>query len=412
MMGNIKLGVIADDFTGASDAASFLVEAGYRVILLTDVRGVQPLDCDCVVVAQKIRSVPPKEAIRQVQAALGLFRALGVEKVYYKYCSTFDSTPKGNIGIIGDYLMEALDVPYTLLCPSLPVNGRTVKDGRLYVNGQPLDESPMRNHPLNPMWDSYIPNLMKEQSGYPCYVLDRETLKQPSKGVNEAQKTGKFYLVPDYETEEDGRAILAAFPDLRLYTGGSGLLEYFGGAGGRGETVYKSEGDSEKAVILCGSCSEMSGRQIRSYIEKGHPFVRIDSEKLLAGEVNAEQIFETVLQNLPETTVVYSDGVEKNMSGVARDETFTKLSTLFEKLLADLSEKTLQAGFGKIVVAGGETSGAVTLRLNYHAYHIGRVIAPGVPMLIPVENPKLQLALKSGNFGDEEFFTKSLSEEK
>ena len=118
MMGNIKLGVIADDFTGASDAASFLVKAGYRVILLTDVRGVQPLDCDCVVVAQKIRSVPPKEAIRQVQAALGLFRALGVEKVYYKYCSTFDSTPKGNIGIIGDYLMEALDVPYTLLCPS------------------------------------------------------------------------------------------------------------------------------------------------------------------------------------------------------------------------------------------------------------------------------------------------------
>ena len=109
---------------------------------------------------------------------------------------------------------------------------------------------------------------------------------------------------------------------------------------------------------------------------------------------------------------MYSDGVEKNMSGVARDETFTKLSALFEKLLADLSEKALLAGFDKIVVAGGETSGAVTLRLNYHAYHISRVIAPGVPMLIPVENPKLQLALKSGNFGDEEFFTKSLKEEK
>lgn len=400
------MGVIADDFTGASDAASFLVKAGYRVIMLTDLLDKFDEECDCVVMAMKIRSVEPEEAKESVHRVLKFFEKIQVEKVYYKYCSTFDSTKKGNIGVISDYLMESLDVPYTLLCPSLPVNGRTVKNGILYVNGVPLAESPMKDHPLNPMWDSYIPELMKEQSKYKCYVVNAESIDETI--ALQCKKGEKFYLIPDYTNDEDGEKIAQLFAGLSLYTGGSGLLEHLK----LGDSVAAKDSMAlncgKKAIILCGSCSQMTGKQIKTYIENENPSVRIDSFDLLSGNITAEKVFEKVMKNLPQTTIVFSDGVEKDMNVFSKNESFERLSGLIEKLNADLSELALKNGFDRIVVAGGETSGAVTIRLGYHAYHIGKVIAPGVPTLIPVENKKLRLVLKSGNFGDENFFTKAL----
>ncbi|MEG0264639.1 MAG: four-carbon acid sugar kinase family protein, partial [Erysipelotrichaceae bacterium] len=150
-------GVIADDFTGASDAASFLVKSGNRVVMVTSNHINNINDCDCIVVALKIRSVKPEIAIEQVKEVLQLFNELNVDKIYYKFCSTFDSTPKGNIGVVMDYLLETFNERYTILVPSLPINGRIVKNGFLYVNGTLLSDSSMKNHPLNPMWDSYIP---------------------------------------------------------------------------------------------------------------------------------------------------------------------------------------------------------------------------------------------------------------
>lgn len=410
MNGKIRLGVIADDFTGAGDAASFLVKAGYRVILLTDIADSFDEECDCVVMAMKIRSVRPEEAKKSVHQVLKFFEKIQVEKIYYKYCSTFDSTKEGNIGVIADYLMEYLDVPYTLLCPSLPVNGRTVKNGILYVNGIPLAESSMKNHPLNPMWASYIPDLMKEQSKYPCYVLNEENAKQTLDRLRGSKE--KFYLIPDYASDEDGKRIAQTFPELPLYTGGSGLLEHLKLGDNDAAREYRALGSGKKAVILCGSCSQMTGKQIKNYIKKGPPYIRIDSPDLLSGKMTAEKVFEKVMENLPKITIVFSDGVEKDMKVFSQSKDFEKLSSLMEKLYADLSELALKNGFDRIVVAGGETSGAVTLRLGYHAYHIGKVIAPGVPTLIPIENKKLRLILKSGNFGDERFFTKALEQEK
>lgn len=402
----IKLGVIADDFTGAGDAASFLVKAGYKVTMLTDIVDEFHEICDGVVMAMKIRSIEPEAAKESVKRVLDFFEKIKVEKIYYKYCSTFDSTARGNIGVIADYLLDYLDVPFTVLCPSLPINGRTVKNGNLYVNGVPLAESPMKNHPLNPMWDSYIPTLMKEQSKYPCYITSKNDM---AKKADELSKTDqKFYIIPDYMNDEDGKEIAKTFEKLRLYTGGSGLLEYLDlgdSVALRRDLTTKS---GEKAIILCGSCSQMTKKQIQDFTAKENPFIKLDSLEVLSGKTTAEKVFAEVMKNLPRTTLVYSDGVEKDMEKFSKTKSFKKLSFLIEKLHADLNEMALKNGFDTIVAAGGETSGAVTLRLGYRAYWIGRVIAPGVPTLIPVEKQELRLVLKSGNFGDESFFTKAL----
>lgn len=403
----IKLGVIADDFTGAGDAASFLVKNGYKTIMVTELQENLSVKCDCIVVALKIRSVKPQEAIFQVQKTLDFFKRLHVEKVYYKYCSTFDSTPKGNIGVVLDYLMDMLDIKYTVLCPSLPVNGRKVKNGVIYVHNVPLAESSMRNHPLNPMWDSYIPNLMREQSKYNTYVVDINNLSDEINKMSSINE--RFYVVPNYETDEQGKEIARVMKDLSLFSGGSGLLEHI-----ILDNVTKTTEDlsndvvTNKAIVICGSCSIMTRKQINKYISNGCPSICVNSLELLDGKITAEKIFARVIQNLPETTIIYSDGVDKDMKEFSRHSSFRELSNMIEKLNADLSCLALENGFNRIVVAGGETSGAVTIRLGYKAYYVGKMIAPGVPILTPLENTNLKLILKSGNFGDESFFIEAL----
>ena len=172
----MKIGVIADDFTGAGDIGSFLQKNGSKTLLFTEIPSAFSSSADCAILALKSRSAEPEEAVRQAKEAAAFLKKAGAERIYFKYCSTFDSTPKGNIGVVLDALLEELKLSFTILCPSLPVNGRTVKDGILFVNGVPLAESPMKDHPLNPMWDSGIPELMRLQSRHPCFVLKREDM--------------------------------------------------------------------------------------------------------------------------------------------------------------------------------------------------------------------------------------------
>jgi len=170
---SLFLGCVADDFTGAGDAASFLVNQGIPALLYNGIpKSAEGLgDCAAAVIALKTRSAPVREAVEDSRQAFRFLIEQGAGQLYSKYCSTFDSTPAGNIGPVTDAMLEELDLPWTLLCPSLPVNGRVVREGRLCVDGVPLDESHMKNHPLNPMWDSFIPKLMEPQGKYPCLVL-------------------------------------------------------------------------------------------------------------------------------------------------------------------------------------------------------------------------------------------------
>ncbi|MEE8817299.1 MAG: four-carbon acid sugar kinase family protein [Lachnospiraceae bacterium] len=343
-------------------------------------------------------------------------RHSGAGQIFIKYCSTFDSTPKGNIGPVVDAVMEELDVKYTILCPALPVNGRTVKDGRLYVNGVPLDESPMRNHPLTPMWDSSIASLMRPQGKYDCLVMNREMMRRTDSGIQAVledfgRDRSHFYVIPDYINDSDADRIVALFGDLPLLTGGSGLMERLARRHGstmplHGEVSCATKGP---ALVLAGSCSVATLAQIRHFTENGACGIRLDPDRLKDPEAIAK-IREQVRENRGRKIILYSSvpGEELRRAGKSKKQ-IAEDAAVIEQSIADIAENAVEDGYTRIIVAGGETSGAVTKRLGFSAYDISDSVAPGVPVMIPVSNRKIRLVLKSGNFGQEDFFDRALS---
>ena len=418
----IKIGCVADDFTGASDAASFLVKSGLRTLLFNGVPedAASAEGCEAVVVALKSRSTPADEAVRDTLAALRWLRGHGARQFYLKYCSTFDCTPKGNIGPTVDAALEELGERYTLLCPSLPVNGRTVRDGKLYVNGVPLHESPMKDHPLNPMWDCELSALMAPQGKYPCLVLDAAAMSRPKAEILaavEAFGAGKehFYVVPDYETDADGARVAEVFGGLGLLTGGSGLLEFLGGpVSGRADGDFDpSAGTEGPGIVVSGSCSKATRGQIAAFKAAGGRSLAVDPADLLHGRQTVDGIWDFVRAIPDEPVLVYSAGAE-NPALRERESgaDVAQLSGLLEGALAETARRAVAAGYTRVISAGGETSGAVTLALGFNAFFIGESIAPGVPMMTPAARRDVRLVLKSGNFGQEDFFMRALGRTK
>ncbi len=426
-MGKIYFGVVADDFTGASDAASFLVKAGVPTVLFNGIPDKEPElseETRAVVIALKTRTVPREHAVAESLAAFRILKKMGASQLYLKYCSTFDSTSEGNIGPVADAVMKAWNIPYTVLCPSLPVNGRTVKDGILYVNGVPLAESPMRNHPLTPMRDSNLVNLMEMQSEFPAKVIGNSSMV--AAGSVAAGKP--CYLIPDYETDEDGDRIAAFFGNLSFLTGGSGLIGALGRryvklCGENTETcsMNDTKADSQnsglsaqqeqaagtgKALVLAGSCSAMTLRQIADYTGRGAASYRLLPDALLDGSQNAENVFAWV-QEQESGSLIFSSASPEDLEKSQRLGK-ERVAAKIEGTLAGLARLAAEHGYTRIIVAGGETSGAVTQALGYQAFQIGQSVAPGVPVMIPLDNPSLRLVLKSGNFGQEDFFARAL----
>jgi uncharacterized protein YgbK (DUF1537 family) len=403
------LGCVADDFTGGSDAASFLSKQGLVTMLCNGIptRIAAMEDCNAVVIALKTRSVEPEAALRESLAAFDLLDRIGAEKLYFKYCSTFDSTPRGNIGPVADAVLEKYKIPYTVLCPSLPVNKRTVTNGRLYVDGVPLHETHMKNHPLNPMWSADIGELLRDQSKYPCMVMGAELLNSSDEKIAKAIDDfgrGKthFYIVPDYKDDEQGKRIARIFGKLRFLTGGSGLLEFLPGGSGDAVKRFFPTGVRGRGIVLSGSCSDMTRRQIQYYKNAGFPCVAIDQDLLLEGKQSAETIWAEISPK-NEEYLVYSKGAEEQ-TGVKS----AAASRLIEETIAGVGRRARDAGFTRIICAGGESSGALTVALGWDSFYIGESAAPGVPVLIPAERPDVRLVLKSGNFGQEDFFVSSL----
>lgn len=412
----ILIGCVADDFTGAGDAASFLVENGIKTILFNGVPGDENLamDCTAVIIALKTRNIDPKDAVTDTLEAFHWLEEHGAEQFYIKYCSTFDSTPEGNIGPTVDAVMETFGEKYTVLCPSLPVNKRTVRDGRLFVDGLPLDESPMRKHPLNPMWDSHIEKLMESQGKYPTLVIDERILAgTPAEIFAYIEEFGRdkehFYVVPDYETDEQGRKIVEVFGKLKLLTGGAGLLTHIAEKIRMRQNSDMREvedtGVPGKGVILSGSCSKATRNQISCFRENGKSLA-LYPEKLLSGEMNVEIIWKFIQENAGEEVLIYCDG--HIQEGSVSKEEQERNSRILEKTIAEISKKVYDNGYTRIVVAGGETSGAVVLALGFEAFLIGKSIAPGVPVMIPLQKSDMRLVLKSGNFGQDDFFRRAL----
>lgn len=414
---DLFLGCVADDFTGAGDAASFLVNAGISVILFNGIPENPPERLpQAIVIALKTRTAPVSEAVHETLRAARWLKEAGAFRLYLKYCSTFDSTREGNIGPTADSLMENFHIPYTLLCPSLPVNGRTVKDGSLYVNGIPLHQSSMGSHPLTPMWDCRIQVLMKDQSQYPVFPLTLTEMEQGGSALawiihDKSRKYKHFYLVPDYYEKGHGELIIQSFGSLPLLTGGSGLMgpiaQRYLREKGLGASLTCMDKTQGSAVLLAGSCSEMTLKQIACYQARGGVSCAINPLMLLEGRQKQEDLFAFLEQNSKNSVLFYSSAEPEKVRESQKAGT-ERISRLLETLMARLASCALNLGKKRIIVAGGETSGAVTKILGYQSYYIGNSIAPGVPIMIPCKQPDLRLVLKSGNFGQEDFFLKAL----
>lgn len=407
-------GCVADDFTGASDGASFLVKSGLSTALFNGIPDgeLQDSSIQAAVIALKSRTQDRETAVKDSLAAFRWLIAQGAEILYFKYCSTFDSSDSGNIGPVIDIVLEKLGFSHTVLCPSLPVNGRTVRSGHLYVNGVLLEKSHMKNHPLTPMRKSRLSDLMSVQGKYDCIETGMPLEKGEKEKIEEAVSGGKHcYIVPDYETDEQGAQIAETFQDLGFFTGGSGLMEHLGRLFGQKYGFLakeeKREGVDGTTLLLAGSCSEATLKQISDYSSRGGRTFQIDPRLLLSGELDAASIWNTVEKNDTEHFLIYSSACAQDVKQL-QEEFGEAVSGILEKTMAELAQTARENGVKKIVVAGGETSGAVIQKLGFQGYRIWDSIAPGVPVMSPLEQPDLRLVLKSGNFGQEDFFFRSV----
>ena len=407
------LGCVADDFTGAADAASFLQAGGAKVILSNGIPEGENEDimpAQAVVIALKTRTCPPCEAVERSLAAFSWLKAHGARMLYFKYCSTFDSTEKGNIGPVLDAVLEQWNIPYTLLCPALLENGRSVRDGKLYVNGVLLEESSMRDHPLNPMRDSRLKRLMERQSRYPCYNLDEGALEREFRPPGDP---GHYYLIPDYYEERHGSMIADKYRNHPLLSGGSGLLKMIA------RTWEPEEGRKRfnpslcsAPIILAGSCSQATSEQIRYYESQGGVSYRIHPLQFVQGIQTMDHIKAFLDDNKNQAVLVYTSAPPDEVNHIKAEwkEAFPPLGHYNEDILARTAAYALECGRKRIIAAGGETSGAVMQKLGMHTFYIGKSIAPGVPVMYPAGQEGPELVLKSGNFGREDFFIRAMKD--
>ncbi len=411
----MKLGVIADDFTGATDIAGFLVENGLSTLQLS---GVPEHDgdlprVDAVVISLKSRSCPAGEAVRDSLAALAWFQARGCPRIYQKYCSTFDSTAAGNIGPVTDALLAALGQDFTLICPALPVNGRTVYQGNLFVGALPLAESGMRHHPITPMQDSNLLRLMEGQGSGRAGLVPFATIDKGAAAIagafEQLAEDGVRYAVVDTLTEQHLLDIATAALDLPLVTGGSGLAIGLARQLGSGDLQGAREAGwprGLRAVVLSGSCSEMTNRQVARYRQHA-PALALDVARCLEDVDYPAELAQWVLDQ-PQTPapLVYATTSPRELARIQESHGQQAASDAVEHCFARLAQLLQGAGVDGFIIAGGETSSRITQALGVKAFHIGPQIAPGVPWVRAIDAP-LSLALKSGNFGDEDFFDKA-----
>ena len=415
------LGCIADDFTGATDLASMLVRAGMRTVQTIGVP-TRPLDeaPDAVVVALKSRTIPAADAVAQSLDALRWVQAQGARQVYFKYCSTFDSTDAGNIGPVADALLDALGARFTIACPAFPTNKRTIYLGHLFVGDVLLSDSPMRDHPLTPMRDASLVRVLGRQTKRKVGLVPHEVVAGGADAIQAAfaklEGNGVAHAVVDAIDDDDLMAIGAACRDLALVTAGSGvalgLPQNFRAAGLLPTRTDAAALPDVKgaAAVLSGSCSAQTRKQV-ALMAKTHNAVALE---LLAGttpEAIADAALARVAGDLAagRPFLVYSTAEPAQVAEVQARLGRDRAAALIEEAFGVLAARLVERGVRRLVVAGGETSGAVVQALGIESLAIGPAIDPGVPWTTARGRTTLALALKSGNFGSDDFFAKSLA---
>lgn len=415
----ILLGCIADDFTGATDLANTLVKNGMRATQLIGVPDTNADfgDAEAVVVALKSRTAPVEDAVAQSLRALDWLQANGARQIFFKYCSTFDSTPRGNIGPVADALMEKLGEEFAIVCPAFPGAGRTIYLGHLFVGGVLLSDSSMKSHPLTPMTDSSLVRLMAAQSkgkvGVVPYPAVDAGVDATKAAIDKLIDEGISYGVVDALSDRHLATIGEAIASHVLITGGSGvalgLPENFRRAGLLGTAATPSLPEVRgRAVVLAGSCSTATLSQIE-HASKLWPNQRLDPARIANGDDVADEVARWALRQ-PESSpvLIYGSAPPDEVKAVQQKYGREAAGLMMEKTLGAIASKLVEGGARKMIVAGGETAGAVVSALNIKGLRIGREIDPGVPWTESTCEPKLALALKSGNFGAVDFFPKAL----
>ncbi|PRE88489.1 3-oxo-tetronate kinase [Burkholderia gladioli] len=417
------LGCIADDFTGATDLANMLVRSGMRTIQTIGVpEAGASLDADAIIVALKSRTIAPADAVAQSLAALDWLRAQGCRQIYFKYCSTFDSTAAGNIGPVADALAKALgaDRQLAIACPAFPENGRTIYRGHLFVGDALLSESGMEHHPLTPMTDANLVRVLQAQTPSKVGLVRHDIIARGAQAVRDAfaalRADGVRYAITDALSDADLHVVGEACADHALVTGGSGIAlglpANFRRAGllpERGNAAALPRVDGQ-AVVLAGSASRATNAQVAEWRDtQGRPAFRIDPLAAARGEPVAAQALAFAEQHLPAPVLIYATAMPDQVKAIQQQLGVEAAGALVERTLAEIAAGLQARGVRRFVVAGGETSGAVVQALGVRALQIGAQIDPGVPATATLDGG-LALALKSGNFGAVDFFAKALAQ--
>jgi 3-dehydrotetronate 4-kinase len=420
----VLLGAIADDFTGATDLCNTLVRRGMRSVQLIGVPGPDAgvPDAEAVVVALKTRTVPAAEAIEQSLAALAWLQRAGARQILFKYCSTFDSTDVGNIGPVAEALLDALGGDFTLFCPAFPEAGRTIFKGYLFVGDVLLSESGMRDHPLTPMRDPSLVRVLQSQSRGKVGLVPRAVVAQGAPAIRDAfaalRRDGFRHAIVDAIEDRDLEAIGEAAVNFPLITGGSGIAlglpENFRrrgllGDGGGADTLPPVIG---KAAVLSGSCSVATLGQV-AFMRERAPMFTIDPVAAAGHDIAGEALAWAAPRLGEEPLLISATAPPDQVAEVQRRLGREEAGALVEGIMAEIARGLVARGVRRLVVAGGETAGAVVQALGVTGLRIGRQIDPGVPWTasLPIGRgePVLALALKSGNFGAPDFFLRAFT---
>ena len=414
------LGCIADDFTGATDLASMLARSGVNVSLRIGVPLSTPENtAEIEVIALKTRSISASKAIEESLSALKWLKEAGAKKYFFKYCSTFDSTAEGNIGPVSEALMNELKVDQTIYCPAFPENGRSIYMGNLFVGQKLLSESSMKDHPLTPMNDSNLMRLLSAQVSRRVGLADRIVVNSGVNSLKEKlislKENGVPHVIVDAVADTDLDTIASACQDMDFITGGSALampLAEFYKASGKisaNDNSFMNKKLNTGSIILSGSCSEMTIIQVKNFIQRGAAAFQLDPIDL--AENGVKKVLDWLSsQDFTKNTIIYATSDPDTVKKVQAELGVDMAGKIVEQGLSECAIAARELGIKNFIIAGGETSGAITKALNVRQLDIGIEIAPGVPWTFSGKrNNQIALSLKSGNFGSEEFFTEALN---
>lgn len=413
------LGCIADDFTGATDLANTLTRRGMHTVQIIGVPVGSAPKADAVVVALKSRTIPKAEAVAQSLAACRWLKDHGARQIFFKYCSTFDSTDEGNIGPVADALLDELKADFTIACPAFPENGRTIYLGHLFVGSELLSDSPMKTHPLTPMRDANLVRVLQRQTGHRVGLVPYRIVKQGAPAIAEAYETlrsqGIRHAIVDALEDRDLEHIGAASSALPLITGGSGVAIGLPDNYRTARLIKRREGAvaldkvGGPGMVLSGSCSAATLGQVDRFAAR-HPARAIDPQALAeAPEKTMADLLSWARAKLKSgPALVYASAPPEKVAAVQAQFGREKAGAMIEQAIAQVAAGLAADGVRRFVIAGGETSGAVVSALHVESLEIGPQIAPGVPACLSYGSPRYALALKSGNFGGPDFFADAL----